>query len=191
MRLYAIRHPQPMGAEGLCYGQSDLAISPDDLRATAAKLQGLLVDKPIDCWLSSPLQRCEQLARTLTDDFRCDDRLLEMHFGEWESLSWDDIDRQAFDDWMVDYVNQAPPGGESFGAVQRRVTELLAELKASGLTGEAGVALVTHGGVIRSLLAELLEIPVESTWHFSVGYGSLLEFEVGELAYQNRLLGML
>ncbi|MCL2150829.1 MAG: histidine phosphatase family protein, partial [Coriobacteriia bacterium] len=137
MKLYAIRHPKPLGAEGLCYGQSDLAVSPNDLLATAAKLQGLLVDKPIDCWLSSPLQRCESLTRALTDDFRCDDRLLEMHFGEWESLSWDDIDRQAFDDWMIDYVNQAPPGGESFGAVQRRVSELLAELKASGLTGEA------------------------------------------------------
>jgi alpha-ribazole phosphatase len=187
MKLYVIRHPEPLDAEGICYGQSDLDVSDEVLAITATHLKDLLQDKPIDLYLSSPLQRCSKLAAELSSDFVTDERLLEMHFGIWEGLAWDDIDRQAFDAWAEDYVHNQTPDGESFLDVQARVKDLLIELSSRELET---VAIIGHAAVIRALLGEVLDIPLESTWRFSVGFGALLVFEVGAETWQNHLLEM-
>ncbi|MCL2136936.1 MAG: alpha-ribazole phosphatase family protein [Coriobacteriia bacterium] len=192
MKLYVIRHPQPIGAEGICYGQTDLDISDEALAEGSASLSGLLESKPIDMVYSSPLIRCHKLAFALSNDLclalQTEPLLVEMDFGIWEGLLWDEIDRQAFDEWMADYVNNAPPAGENFQTVLDRVNSLIGELKERG---QEEVALVTHAGVIRALLAVVLNIPVDSCWRFSVNYNSLLTFRIGEEAYQNRLLSLI
>ena len=200
MRILVVRHPRPIDAEGICYGQSDLDISDEALADTAAALAARLGTLggvgpgplgtlgSVGRWVSSPLMRCTKLADRLGVAYERDPRLLEMHFGDWEGLSWDDIDREAFDSWMADYVSTSPPGGECFQAVADRVDDLLSELSASNVET---VGFITHAGVIRALLASILDIPLESTWRFSVGYGAVLVMEVGEQGYQNRLVALL
>jgi alpha-ribazole phosphatase len=185
MIIYAIRHPEPLGAEGICYGQSDLDVSPETLKMTTAYVKSLLPDQPIDLWLSSPLQRASKLAAELTDSFAIDDRLLEMDFGDWEGLRWEKIERESFDAWATDYMNVSAPGGESYGAVVDRVENLLADLQAAG---HGTVALVTHAGAIRALLTHILGIPIESCWRFNVGFGALVVLKTGQSNWENQLL---
>ena len=187
MRLYVIRHPEPLGAKGVCYGVSDLDVADDVLAAAAASLQGLLVDKPYDLMLSSPLQRCSKLAAALDDGFKVDQRLLEIDFGQWEGLAWDEIERSALDAWMDDYVESRTPGGESFGDVLARVRELVAELQSDG---RSTVALVAHAGVIRSLISLVLDIPLTSSWKFSIGFATLLTLDIGAEDWQNRFVAL-
>ncbi|MCL2632821.1 MAG: alpha-ribazole phosphatase family protein [Coriobacteriia bacterium] len=191
MKLYVMRHPEPIGADGLCYGQTDLDVTEEALRKTTLYLQTLLVDKTLDLLLTSPLTRCQKLAvelgAALQVDPVIDNRLIEMSFGIWEGLRWEEIDAQAFDEWSADYVNIEAPGGESFGAVLLRVENLLEELKQ---TDVEAVALVAHAGVIRALLSAVLDIPLVSTWQFGINYGTLLELSIGTEQWQNRLLSM-
>lgn len=143
MILHLIRHPKPLVAPGICYGALDVAA--EDAAAVAA---ALLAELPpgLPLW-SSPLRRCRELALRLHRQPAFDTRLQEMHFGDWEGRSWDDIPRAELDAWAADVAGYVPPGGESPLALQRRVLDFVATLAV------AEAVLVTHAGVIRSLVA--------------------------------------
>src|SRR4051812_46431241 len=105
MRLYLVRHPQPLITPGICYGRTDLTVDPV---MQAHILQLLLTALPSNIPLfTSPLRRCADLATTLCDTIgsapvTMDDRLMEMHFGSWEMRAWDDIAREEIDAWADD-----------------------------------------------------------------------------------------
>lgn len=143
--IIALRHLPVRGAAGLCYGQHDWAADPDDIEAALPEIRAQLPVWPI---FSSPLQRCLHLARRVhlpqQEPLRIDERLMEMHFGDWEMRRWDQIEREHLDAWSTDIVGFAPPGGESFARVIDRVAALV-----DGLDGPS--VLVTHAGVIRAL----------------------------------------
>ncbi|RTL32703.1 MAG: phosphoglycerate mutase, partial [Rhodocyclaceae bacterium] len=95
MELYLIRHPRPAVAPGICYGQTDLGLA-ESAADVAARLRPLL---PADFALyASPLTRARLLAEALGTP-RLEPRLKEIHFGEWEGRSYDDIGRAALDAW--------------------------------------------------------------------------------------------
>jgi len=106
VKLWLVRHAQPLVAPGVCYGASDVAADAEATRACAAQLaqtlpQGIRL-------ITSPLQRCERLAKEiqgLRPDLmlKPDARLAEMDFGCWEGVRWDAIPPAAFDAWMADF----------------------------------------------------------------------------------------
>lgn len=79
-------------------------------------------------------------------------RLRELNFGTWEGHTHDEIIRRAsYRRWLEDPLSVTPPGGESVLHLARRVRRCVAEIVRRHPNGT--VALVTHGGVIRVLLA--------------------------------------
>lgn len=143
LTLYLVRHPRPLIAPGVCYGQLDVAA--EDSVPVAERLRRELPPE-LPVW-SSPLQRCRTLAEVLQPAPRLDARLMELDFGAWEGRSWDDIARAELDAWAADIDGYAPPGGESPRRLQQRVLTFVDELPAGAHL------LVTHAGVIRALLA--------------------------------------
>jgi len=97
-----------------------------------------------------------------------------MNFGQWELRSWAEIPRTELDAWAQAPLSYAPPGGESVGALQARVTAFLAE------RGE-DFAVVTHAGVMRIVAAQLHGLAEQSWFKLEFGYGELrlLEAPVG------------
>lgn len=143
LKLYLVRHPRPLIAPGVCYGQLD--VEAEDPAPIVARLRRELpADLPV--W-SSPLQRCRTLAEALQSAPHIDARLMEMNFGTWEGRPWDDIPRPELDTWAADIDGYAPPGGETPRQLQQRVLAFVDELPAGAHL------LVTHAGVIRALLA--------------------------------------
>ncbi|MCJ7799775.1 MAG: histidine phosphatase family protein, partial [Polaromonas sp.] len=63
MKLWLVRHAQPLVARGTCYGRLDVAADAPDTAQCAQALAALL--PPGTRVHSSPLQRCEQLAKDL------------------------------------------------------------------------------------------------------------------------------
>lgn len=154
MELYLIRHPRPAVAPGTCYGQTDLGLAecPD---AVAARLRPMLPERHV--LYSSPLSRARLLAEAL-GEVRSDPRLMEIHFGEWEGRSYEDIGQVALDAWVAAPLDFAPPGGESPRRMAERVHAFLAELQAE--RPEAAV-IVAHGGPLRAIAGRLLGLPPE------------------------------
>lgn len=147
--LWLVRHAQPRVAPGVCYGQLDLAAEPD---ATLTCAAALLAELPARLHIvSSPLQRCEQLAQAIIGlqpdlAYKTDARLQEMHFGRWEGLRWDSIARAELQRWTDDFANY-PAGqtGESVNAFMQRVGDAV-DARAPGLD----TLWVTHAGVVRA-----------------------------------------
>lgn len=146
MALILLRHTRPEGAEGLCYGRTDLALAPE-FEAEAARLAQEL--PPVARILSSPLSRCLRLAQALAGaralPLHIDDRLAEMDFGAWEKRPWAAIPRAELDAWAADLTGARPHGGET-------VAELAARSRAALAEAQPPALVVTHAGVIKAAL---------------------------------------
>ncbi|GAB1088096.1 MAG: histidine phosphatase family protein [Shewanella algae] len=135
--------------------------------------------------LSSPAQRCQAFAAELKADMpdyfpaplQQHDWLWELDFGDWDGMKVASVYQQhseAAEAFWRDPVANTPPGGESLPAFRRRVLDgwqtmvqrwLAREVNSSessvsgdsGSSASADAALIlTHSGVIRLLLAEIL-----------------------------------
>lgn len=168
MILHLIRHPRPLIAPGVCYGRLD--VEAENPLPIAERLRDEL-PPGLPVW-SSPLQRCLRLARLLDPNARTDDRLAEMNFGDWEGMAWDAVPRAELDAWAADVGGYAPPGGESPLSLQRRAMAFFDQLVAP----EAIV--VTHAGVIRTLLAALRGLPPSQWTTLNFDYASRTVIEL-------------
>lgn len=109
-----------------------------------------------DAIVASPLRRCAEFARALSETthapLRMDARLMEYHFGAWQGVPIEVLAEEqgdALGRFWADPVTHAPPGGETFQAFRRRLTTAIDDMARAH--GEARVLVVTHGGVIRLL----------------------------------------
>jgi alpha-ribazole phosphatase len=170
MELYLIRHTTPDITKGLCYGQSDLDTT-DSFEQEARCIKPHLPHY-ISHVFSSPLQRCRKLAEYLfpAQPIVFDDRLKEINCGSWEMKLWDEIDKQHLRSWMDDFVHTSMPGGESYVDLYNRVVQFLQSLPQQG-----AIALVAHGGVIRSILSYIEQITLHESFNaFSLRYGCVV-----------------
>ncbi|RKZ90661.1 MAG: alpha-ribazole phosphatase [Candidatus Parabeggiatoa sp. nov. 1] len=172
MDIYLIRHTSVQVESGICYGQTDVALA-DDFASAFEPIQSQLSALPENTVIiSSPLQRCLQLAKKLShgNSVITDKRIMELNFGEWEMQKWDDIEQAALQKWMNDYVNVAPPNGESFETLFERCQDFWENLIAKPCSA---VIVVTHLGVIRALLAHVLEMPLQKSLCIQINHGAV------------------
>lgn len=176
MKLTLVRHTSLQIAEGICYGQSDIDVS-INFASELSQLKQKLIHEKIDAVYASPLQRCSKLAHALGfDGILHDERLKELHFGDWEMQSWNDIPRELFDVWAQNYAELAPPNGETFAGLQQRGIDFLQEVQARH-HGQH-VLVVTHGGMIRALIAHVLNMQLKGLFRFHVDYASLTRLDL-------------
>jgi alpha-ribazole phosphatase len=156
-RLWLVRHPPVAVESGICYGRSDVALAAP-ATATAATLRAEL--PAAAKVLSSPLRRCAELARALSDAVVFDSRLQEMDFGEWEMRRYDALPRVDIDLWTADVWGFRAPGGESAADMAARTWAAWEEW---GATCDGDLVVVAHGGPLRVLAGRLLGLP-RSDW---------------------------
>lgn len=166
--ILLIRHTSVEHPRGFCYGNLDVDVS-TNFEAEASWLQNQLTEYLPDKVLSSPLKRCTKLADYLFQDYTTDDRLKELNYGAWEGLTWTEINVSEDSNWIFYNPSTVVENGESFEMQKARVVEVFKEIEASG---HRRVALVVHGGVIRSLLSHIIDIPLLATKNFRVHYAS-------------------
>lgn len=179
MEIYLIRHTA-VQAPGICYGHHDVPLAAT-FAAEAAQLLPKLPPPPYRV-VSSPAQRCVALAETVAPELTLDERLREMNFGAWENRRWNDLPPAETTPWMADYVSLAPPGGETFGAVQQRATAFLAELVTAAQ--EDPTLVFTHGGTIRALVCHCLEIPLRNAFQLQIDYASVTKLRLQHARWQ-------
>lgn len=177
-RLFLIRHGQVEGFEAKRYnGQRNVPLTGHGRRQLDLVAERL-AEVPLDAVWSSDLDRCrygaERLAAAHGVTFSCHERLRELHAGEWEGLTWDELQRLYPTEWQArlrDIVNYRIPGGESFRDAAERVLPELHRL----LAGSPGrnVALVAHGGVNRIILLDALGAPLERVFCLEQDYACI------------------
>ncbi|PPA03604.1 histidine phosphatase family protein [Pseudomonas sp. MWU12-2312b] len=179
LRLDLLRHGETELGGGL-RGSLDDALTE---RGWQQMREAVLAQGPWDRLVSSPLQRCarfaEELAGRLGLPVEVQADLQELHFGAWEGQSAAalmETDADSLGLFWADPYAFTPPQGEPVAAFAARVLAAVARLHAT-YAGER-VLLVSHGGVMRLLLAQARGLPREQLLNVEVGHGALFSLSV-------------
>lgn len=175
--LIMVRHTAVCGSlKGVCYGASDVALSPQGLEDAKARASDLAAEAPGEVFHSG-LARTRILADLIADrlSLSCgqDCRLAEFDFGDWELRRWDEIHADGHDIARLIHEPEtfAPPGGETLYAMRNRVLEWY-----ETLAGDRPVLAVAHGGPISVLRGTLSGVPPPAWPSLVPAYGEAVRF---------------
>ncbi|MGB5306507.1 MAG: alpha-ribazole phosphatase family protein [Gammaproteobacteria bacterium] len=164
-----LRHGEPVG--GSRYrGQLD-----DPLSEKGWEQMWHSVSAPArwDRIITSPLQRCRAFADALAEQrglpVHCEPRFSEVGFGDWEGKTRAELDRldpKQLSRFYQDPLSNRPPGAEPLDVFTARVSTAFSELLAQ--FPRESLLVITHAGVIRAIMAHVLEVPPVSMYRIHV-----------------------
>jgi broad specificity phosphatase PhoE len=174
--FHLVRHGEHALQGRIIAGRSDGIGLSSRGRDEAAAVAERLAREKIEAIYASPLDRTRETAAILAS--RLDlpvavrDDLIELDFGEWTGLTFDQVrNDERWIPWRSCRSIAAIPGGESWRQVQDRAVAALFDLRRRHPAG--AVALVTHGDVIRAALLFGLGMPLDLYNRIEVGTGSI------------------
>ena len=190
--LYIIRHGQTdWNVEQRLQGQAEVDINAVGLQQVRrnAKLLAQVIEDPSEFdFVSSPLRRAretmEHVRRELglqADGYRTDDRLMELHFGDWQGFTYAELEAGEPGSTIGRHENKwefVPPGrdAESYARLASRVSEWLAEIDRPTICS-------THGGVIRTLFHLIGGISTDEAANIPVPQDQILRVSDGKLQW--------
>lgn len=179
LRLDLLRHGETERGGGL-RGSLDDALTPlgwQQMREAVARPSGW------DRVVSSPLRRCarfaEELSLQLSLPMQLEPDLQELHFGDWEGIATAQLmetDAEGLGLFWENPYTFTPPNGEQVSAFSERVRGAVRRLYQAH-DGER-ILLISHGGVMRLLLAQARGLPREQLLQVVVGHGGLFGLDV-------------
>jgi len=182
--LLFVRHAETDLAGRFC-GHSDPPINERGHRQIE-KLLAALHTESIDAIYSSDLSRAfvtaDAIGRTIGLSPIVVPALREINFGEWEGLSWDEIearDQSYALQWSSFYPDIPAPGGEAFAAFQSRVLTEVRRILA--LASPQSAVVVTHAGVMRVVLRSFCNLDEKAAWERTSAYCGIFRYRSGRL----------
>ena len=130
--------------------------------------------------ISSPLQRCHAFAAALGERLqlpvRVEARFAEVGFGAWEGKTRSELEQRVpgqVGRFLSDPITHRPPGAEPLDAFVDRVQAGFDDLVAAS-AGQS-VLVVAHAGVIRAVMARVLEMPPAAMYRINVANAGITE----------------
>lgn len=173
MKIYLVRHGETdWNQAGLLQGQTDIALNAQGLEQ-AREAAERLKEVPFEIAFCSPLIRAKCTAETIIGDRKItlttDERLRELNFGPWEGVDIRTI-KDATSQPFTNPGSYIPPeGAESFAQLYARSGEFVEQVLLPLEGTYETVLVVAHGGVNRSILNPVLQIPVSDFWRIHMG----------------------
>jgi broad specificity phosphatase PhoE len=178
--LYLIRHGHTRATEmGLLYSDAAIELTEEGevqannaatyIKALAPEI--LLCGKATRVIQSAaPVEAQTGIKAQAIDGFE------EWQVGDWEGRTYLDIkknDPEQYHRWCEDPIANAPPQGESIVALSERIADNIDKLITAEEYAGKTIAMVTHSGIIRSIVLHALGMPVSNFWRLSVPTGSV------------------
>lgn len=173
-------------AAGILAGRSEGIGLDEHGREQATKAAERLADVDLARVVSSPMQRCQETTALLVpgSDIDVDDRLTECDYGDWTGGKLGDLAKEPL--WRT--VQRQPsaatfPGGESMTQMSARAIDAARSISAelAEESGEHAIWLaVSHGDVIKAILADALGMHLDQFQRISVNPGSLSLIHYGK-----------
>lgn len=176
--LLIVRHPETeANVDGRFVGRGDAPYTMRGRRQASLAIEAIERFAPSTVW-SSPLRRTLVVARGAAERLGLepvvDERLTELDFGVAEGLTYEQTVERGiafvFDACDVPVAE----GGES----RRDILDRSAEVVDCAIGVAERVAIVTHGGVFRSMMVHLLGLPMSAIWAFDIRNASCAEFRI-------------
>jgi alpha-ribazole phosphatase len=180
--IYLVRHGEPEASiRGRCYGKLDVALSPkgeQQIRESVPFFQ----DVSLQAIYSSPRRRASQSASIIAErkslPVREESALSEINFGLFDGMLYEEAERlypQIYQEWMQHPTKVHFPEGESFQIFQARVLQAFQRIREAH-AGES-VAIFSHGGINRTILASVLRMQDEDIFRLGQSYAAINHIE--------------
>lgn len=179
MRSYNInfiRHGKTeANTRGAYIGVTDVHLSQNGLEQLK-KIHDTIGYPRTELLISSPLSRCLETCSVIfpSQNVTVNGAFAECDFGDWEGKTAAELaDNKYFAEWLSNSEKNPPPNGESGADFTRRICLGFERLVNSLLSsGTSTATIITHGGVIMTLLA-VYGIPQAHSydWRMDFGYG--------------------
>jgi len=174
-KLTLIRHGALDSKLDGCYvGRLDVPLSAAG-KQQAHTLAKRMQDAQVDALWCSPALRAKETAQPIAERLQLDccivDELIEVDFGRWEGLTFEQIsaaDPELVTEWAAMNEDFCFPEGESQREFWRRVNTIAEQISDCE---HRHLALVSHGGVIRRLLCLLLGWPQQDYLKIEIARG--------------------
>ncbi|WP_066301731.1 histidine phosphatase family protein [Bacillus sp. FJAT-29937] len=179
LNLFVIRHGETeWNTQKRMQGRLDSDLT-EKGKKDARSLGERLKDTKFVRIISSPSNRTLETAKQVVVEraaaVETDERLMEIHLGDWQGKVEADIEKE-YPDLFHAYWNlpalYESVGGESFSDVKERLLEFLLELEKA--TPSGNVLIVTHGVVIKALYLLCRNAPIEEIWNPPFIHGTSL-----------------
>jgi alpha-ribazole phosphatase/probable phosphoglycerate mutase len=188
-KIYLIRHGETEGAETKRYkGHIDVPLSENGIRQIervteylSAEVQKQLTSLrayELSAIYTSDLSRAVKSAEIIAEPHGLKPIVLpelrERNFGIWEGMSFDEIKEKwpdAFNSWASNPLKFSPMGGESTIELRDRAVKAFNNIVEQH--NGHNIAIVSHGGINRIVLCELLGVPLENIFRVEQDYGCL------------------
>ncbi|MBZ9745956.1 histidine phosphatase family protein [Mesorhizobium sp. CO1-1-7] len=193
--VYIVRHGQTAwNAEFRLQGQADTdlnALGREQASANGHRLAELVGAPQEFDFVASPMRRTretmERIRAAMRLDplaYRTDIRLIEVNFGDWQSFTFAELERQspgASRSRALDKWNFQPPGegAESYQMLLERVKPWFDELRGQTIC-------VTHGGVMRTLFRFVLDMAEDEAANLEIPQDRVLKLEGRSLEWLAR-----
>ncbi|MGM0495993.1 MAG: alpha-ribazole phosphatase [Bacillota bacterium] len=139
----------------------------------AKKLYDYLKDEEFDVIYSSTLKRAyhtvNDIAEYQNKDVITIADLMEINFGKWEGLTFDEIENdypELAKKWAQDPTCCKPPEGEHIKEVEERVGKAIDMIVNENQ--DKKILIATHGGIVRIIIAYLLDLPLNRIFSIEV-----------------------
>ena len=182
MKLFLMRHGESQGnTRGLIYGKSDWPLTEKgrlQAERCARSLEGLGIRRIVSSSLGRARQSAQIAGGILGLTPEADVGLDEQDMGRWENLTLAEAEGQdpaALAAMLADWTKNAPPGGESFEALRRRVRRSLEAIVSDG----RDTLIVAHGGTLTAVLTLLLTLPDSCAARFEFEHDRTTLIEAG------------
>jgi len=170
LRLLLIRHGQTdYNCDRRFFSITDVPLNADG-EAEVRELGERIGDIQVGHVYSSYSKRAEVTAQILNEywssDMAFEELLAEQYYGSWEGLSMKHLEETVpgeLEDWFMGRL-EAPPGGESLGAVRQRAELMLSKVETAHT--EETIAIVSHGGLLQAMVCVLLDATLRNFWPF-------------------------
>ena len=174
-RCFLVRHgATEWNARGRIQGQSDPPLN-EAGTLQARRLGVRLASVPFAEARCSDLRRCSETAARILlgrNDVRLQEmpELREKNFGAWEGLTFRQVEARFPDPYRTwtraGDPSFAPPGGESDLQLYSRADTVVDRLQEARTDSDGNLLVVTHGGMLRALIARFLGLPAPAMWKF-------------------------
>lgn len=192
--IYLVRHGNiDAGQEKRYIGATDLPLSKEGIMQ-AQRLKKFFYSINIEKAYVSPLMRCIQTADIIFKN-RDIERVLvkeftEINMGQWEGKTFKYIKSffpEQFKKRGENIDTFVPTGGESFQQLRDRVIPIYESIVKNSL---GNIIIISHAGVNRIILSNLLSIPIKNIFQIDQQYGCIDEIYYDD-EYKNYRLKML
>ena len=176
--LLFIRHAATDLAGTFC-GSADPPLNPLG-RAQVESLVQSLAGERIAVVYTSDLERARQTAGPIASahsaGLEVRPGLRELHFGDWETLTWQQIEQRdpAYAArWVAEFPTLPAPAGERIEVFRARIVQELQTLGTLAVPGNT-VAVITHAGPLRVLLEEYGHFAAQHAWERTRDYTTVI-----------------